>query len=54
MYVNGKLEVNLNFEEEFNKALREQVKSFVFKTPKLERISWENLEHIYEIMLEFQ
>ncbi|MDG0963053.1 hypothetical protein P6U32_33455, partial [Bacillus paranthracis] len=54
VYVNGKLEVNLNFEEEFNKALREQVKSFVFKTPKLERISWENLEHIYEIMLEFQ
>ncbi|MDA1526702.1 hypothetical protein PDK26_17355 [Bacillus cereus] len=53
VYVNGKLEVNLNFEEEFNKALREQVKSFVFKTPKLERISWENLEHIYEIMLEF-
>lgn len=53
VYIRGELEVDSIFGEEFDKAIKEQVKAFIFETPALEKISFKKLEPVYRAMLSF-
>lgn len=53
VYIKGKLELNSTFSEEMDKALKKQVRSFIFESPELEKISFKKLKPVYRTMLAF-